>query len=73
MNLVIWADATPENATHAIRIADDAIGPICFFIYFLPFRDSRCDRSVNAGCYKYAQDEGFERFVRSAKKQKLAR
>jgi hypothetical protein len=73
VNLVIWADATPENATHAIRIAHDAIGLICFFIYFLPFRDSRCDRSVNAGCYKYAQDEGFERFLRSAKKQKLAR
>jgi hypothetical protein len=34
--LLAWADATetPENATHAIRIVDNANKPICFFIYF---------------------------------------
>ena len=57
-----WA-RDKEQAT-----VDKGVKPICFFICFWPFRDSRCDRSVNAGCYKYPQDEGFERFVRSAKK-----
>jgi hypothetical protein len=71
--LLAWADATPENATNAIMIVDTVIKPIGFFICFWPFSDSRCDRSVEAGCYKYPQDESFERFVRAAKKQKLAR